>query len=185
MTNADSNATTPPSNVNPTTTHTVNPSKITSWSGKYGWDLTTGSYEHKLYQGKYYNSYSNDWNWRGFIGYTRSDIAAIISGKEIVSAKLKLVRKAVGGDYASVNIRLYGTDSAGSGSAPNPAFDYGVLGTIKKGETIWITLPQLAIDHIKSGAISGFLLYHPNGTTEVRNYAIYETTSGALQLTVK
>lgn len=185
MTNADSNTITPPSNVNPTTTHTVNPSKITSWCGNYGWDLTVGSYEHKLYQGKYYSNYPDTWNWRGFIGYKRTDIANVINNKEIVGIKIQLSRKSVGGNASSVAVRLWGTDSTGTGSAPNPAYDYGTITSIKKGETQYIQLPASAINHIKSGAISGFLLYHPKGSVEVANYAIFETTTGKLQITVR
>lgn len=175
----------PPNTENPTTTYTVNASKVASWCGNYGWDLTVGSYKHKLYQGKYYSSYPDTWNWRGYIGYTRADIANVINGKEIVGAKILLARKSVGGDYSTVKVRLYGTTSTGTGSAPSLNFDYGYVAVIKKGESIWVDLPQLAITHIKNNNIAGFVLYHPTNNGEVVNYAIFEDTTGKLQLTVR
>lgn len=188
MTNADSGemAPVPPaSSENPTTTHILSPNKITSWSGKYGWDLTVGSYQHKLYQGKYYSSYSESYNWRGYISHDRQSFLNIVNGKEVVGIKMRFSRKSVGGDYDSIKVRLFGTTSRGTGSAPSSNFDYGYITAIKKGETIWIDLPREAINHMLNYNIAGFIIYHPQGTGEVVNYGIFEDTTGQLQITVR
>lgn len=187
MTNAtdEGNPVPPPSSENPTTTHILSTNKITSYCGNYGWDLTVGSYQHKLYQGKYYSSYGETWNWRGYISHDRQSFLNIVNGKEVVGIKMRFSRKSVGGDSATIKVRLFGTTSKGSGSAPTGNFDYGYITAIKKGETIWVDLPKEAINHMINYNIAGFILYHPQGTGEVVNYGIFEDTTGQLQITVK
>lgn len=188
MTNADSGETAPvppASSENPTTTHILSTNKITSYCGKYGWDLTTGSYQHKLYQGKYYSSYGESWNWRGYFSHDRQSFLNIVNGKEVVGIKMRFSRKSVGGDSATIKVRLFGTVSRGTGSAPTGDFDYGYITAIKKGETIWVDLPREAINHMINYNIAGFILYHPQGTGEVVNYGIFEDTTGQLQITVR
>lgn len=162
----------------------VKPTGIYSHRSVSGWTSNTAT--HKLYQGKYNKSNPDTYNWRGVMAYNVTAIQNALAGKTVVSATIDINRKSTGGDYSTVAVRLYGSVSkGGTGAAPALTYDYGTIGNANKGGKHTFTIPVKAINDLKAGNINSLMLAHPAGTTEVRNYAIFETTSGVLTIQVK
>lgn len=162
----------------------IKPSNYYSHRSVTGW--TSNTDKHRLYQGKYNSSNPDSYNWRGVMAYTVSDIQNKLNGKTIVSATIDINRKAQGGDYSTVEVRLYGSTSrGGTGSAPALTFDYGIIGKANKGGKHTFTIPNKVITDLRAGNINSLVLAHPQGTSEVKNYAIFELSSGAITVKVK
>ena len=163
---------------------TITPTNIGSHRSVDGW--TASNATHRLYMGKYNAKNSNNYNWRGLMQYTTSDVMNKLGSKTIVSASIDINRKSAGGDYSKVSIRLYGsTSKIGSPARPTLTYDYGVLGTSTKGKDATYTLPVKAVTDLKAGNINSLVLAWADGTNEVKNYSIYELSSGTIKVMVK
>lgn len=163
---------------------TITPANIGSHRNVDGW--TASNATHRLYMGKYNKNNSNNYNWRGLMQYTTSDVVNKLGSKTIVSATIDIDRKSSGGDYSKVSVRLYGsTSKIGSSTRPALTYDYGVLGTATKGKAGTYTLPVKAVTDLKAGNINSLVLAWADGTNEVRNYSIYELSSGTIKVMVK
>ena len=162
----------------------LKPTNIGSYRSVDGWTL--GNATHRLYMGKYNAKNSNNYNWRGLMQYNPSDIVNKLGSKTIVSATIDINRKPVGGDYSTVTVKLYGTTAKiGSSSRPPLTYDYGTLGTASKGKDMTFTLPVKAVKDLKAGNINSLVLAWADGTNEVRNYSIFELSSGTIAVKVK
>lgn len=162
----------------------LKPSSIGSHRSVDGW--TSSSATHRLYMGKYNSKNGNTYNWRGLMQYTTSDVVNKLGSKTIVSATIAINRKSSGGDYSTVSVKLYGsTAKVGSASRPPLTYEYGVLGSASKGKDAVFNLPIKAITDLKAGNINSLVLAYADGTSEVRNYSIYELDSGVITVRVK
>lgn len=128
-------------------------------------------------------------------GYTKSNgrikggIFYAVSGVSgtVKSAILKLTRLKNYGKGSAVQVKVYGTASAGKSGNPALSTEGYVLGTIDGGQTADFALPEALATGLGNGTYKGIVLYADdttvlNGKTYSTNYARF-TTAAPLTIT--
>ena len=128
-------------------------------------------------------------------GYTKSNgrikggIFYAVSGVSgtVKSAILKLTRLKNYGKGAPVQVKVYGTTSAGKSGDPGLSTEGYVLGTIDGGQTADFALPEALATGLGNGTYKGIVLYADDttvlhGKTYSTNYARF-TTAAPLTIT--
>ena len=111
-------------------------------------------------------------------GRTKGGIFYAVSGVSgtVKSAILKLTRLKNYGKGAPVQVKVYGTTSAGKSGNPALSTEGYVLGTIDNGQTAEFALPAALVTGLGSGTYKGIVLYADDttvlhGKTYSTNYA--------------
>lgn len=128
-------------------------------------------------------------------GYTKSNgrikggIFYAVSGVSgtVKSAILKLTRLKNYGKGSAVQVKVYGTTSAGKSGGPALSTDGYLLGTIDGGQTADFALPEALATGLGNGTYKGIVLYADDttvlhGKTYSTNYARF-TTAAPLTIT--
>ena len=128
-------------------------------------------------------------------GYTKSNgrikggIFYAVSGVSgtVKSAILKLTRLKNYGKGSAVQVKVYGTTSAGKSGNPALSTEGYVLGTIDGGQTADFALPEALATGLGNGTYKGIILYADDttvlhGKTYSTNYARF-TTAAPLTIT--
>ena len=152
-----------------------------SWNSKTGkWNTNNNFiYQGELQEkktnpatGAFYTEYNG--NWKGVFWFNNADIIDSVTGRTVLSARLKLRRLTYGGFSGAYTATLWTTPtpitSAGTDTQPVADFQIGGGTTFRWGEDDWIGIPAWVIDAIKNGSYSGFMLYVAAGT----NYMIFD-----------
>ena len=122
-------------------------------------------------------------------GRTKGGIFYAISGVSgtVKSAILKLTRLKNYGKGSAVQVKVYGTTSAGKSGNPALSTEGYVLGTIDGGQTSDFALPEALATGLGNGTYKGIVLYADDttvlhGKTYSTNYARF-TTDAPLTIT--
>lgn len=167
----DSTGTSGGGGTTPTSTTTVSApltSARTYQSGGSGWLSTTDTVQQGLNAG--YQHFA-------VIQFSTSGW----SGKTIASGELTIHRLS-GGKGGPITVKLMTTTSAaGSGTPTGTYTNYGVIGTIDRGETATFSIPAAALQEIANGTRTSLMLYDNGsvwgGRTFSENYAMFSGSS--------
>lgn len=164
------------------------PIKTKSWNSRNGW-ATENNY---IYQGEWSTTEYDEWgnpytqywgNWKGCFFFDNAAINNTLTGRTLVSARLRLSRLTYGGYSGGFKMRLWALSSSSAVvGVSEPVVDYSITQNIiyEWGETNTITLPNWIVDALRNNSYGGFALYWPDGT----NYMIFDSDV-SLDLTYK
>ena len=151
-----------------------------SWNSKTKtWNMNNNF----IYQGELQTKKTGVWgefiteyngNWKGCFWFNNAAIISALTGRTVISARIKLKRLTYGGFSGSYLADLWTTptDINQAGTTTEPVADYKIGGgTIYSwGEDDYISVPPWIIDGIFSGDYKGFMLYSSSGA----NYMIFD-----------
>ncbi len=184
----DSAAGTPAVLEAPPTITQFSPRVTKSWNSRNGWN----NENNYIYQGEWrtqkwdYNGnpyYEYYGNWKGCIFFDNAAINNAITGRTLVSARLRLRRLTYGGYSGGYYARLWALSSKESiVGAGEPVVDFSISQNhvYAWGEEETITIPNWVITALTNGSYGGFALHWPDGT----NYMIF-SNSVTLELTYR
>ena len=165
----------------PITTH-FQATNILSWNSKNGWQ----SQNNYIYQGEW--SDKNAWglttyygNYKGCFWFNNSAIATAISGRTVLSARIRLKRLTIGGLSLPFPANLWTITTPISGiGAAEPAVDFNIGGgtTYRWGEEDAIGIPAWVITALANNSYGGFALFNAGGL----NYMIF-ASEATLEIT--
>lgn len=152
-----------------------------SWNSKTGvWNTNNNFiYQGELSEqktnpttGAFYTEYNG--NWKGCFWFNNTDIINAVTGRTVLSARLKIRRLTYGGFSGGYLADLWTTPTpiTQAGTQTQPVADFRIGGgtIFRWGEEDYIGVPAWVIDAIKNGSYSGFMLYSSTGT----NYMIFD-----------
>ncbi|MCM3774041.1 phage tail protein [Priestia aryabhattai] len=153
----------------PPITTIFSPDVVRSWNSRKGWN-TNNNY---LYQGEWSDkdSLGNTTyygNYKGCIFFNNSAILTAISGRTVLSARLRLKRLTYGGYSGQYPVTLWALDSQKSVvGVTEPVFDYNISSNtyFGWGEEDWITIPIWIITSLTNGSYGGLGIYTVNGSS--------------------
>ena len=145
---------------------------VKSYRGVDGWKPAG-----KCYTGKFDANNPSSYNYYGLFvlgNTTINKMKSDLNGKNIQTVKLTIKRNIEGGlDTNGININIYGTTNAGSGTSFPLTKTYKTnTGVIKKGQSYTVTLPNSIVADIIDGTVKSIMLYKPDQS----NYAVFGTT---------
>ena len=159
-----------------------------SWNTKTSW-ATNNDF---IYQGEFSQKKTNAFggifteyygNWKGCIYFNNTNIANVITGKTLLSARLKLRRLGYGGYSGAYTADLWTiTSGIAQAGVSEPAIDFHIGGgtNFYWGEDNYIEVPAWVVTALSNGSYGGLCLHSANGT----NYMIMDAFA-ELEVTYK
>jgi hypothetical protein len=102
--------------------------------------------------------------YKGYAGFDDAAIRSALSGKTIENIRVKIKRRAAGGNSGARNLYFYSHNHASRPAgepalATNRGLDGSALGTLSWGEEKWITLPIAFGNALRDNTAKGLALY--------------------------
>ncbi len=129
-----------------------------SWKGS--WRTDTLDVVQGLYSDYGYNS-SLYWN-RGCMWFGGLQNVLEYGAVEIESATLTLHRKTGSGSYNPRSVYLCAITNTTNSGTPSIAANYGIIGSIGRGETLSVNVPISLVQGLANGMYGGICLYEPS-----------------------
>lgn len=183
-TRSDTAAGTPAVLETPPLYQTFNALTTKSWNSKTGWNQNN----NYIYQGEtsstdQYGNTTYHGNWKGCFFFDNAAINNTLTGRTLVSARIRIRRLTYGGYSGGFYARLWALSSNSSVvNVSEPVVDYSISQNylFEWGEEHSITIPNWVVDALRNGSYGGFALYWSTGL----NYMIFDAFA-QLELTYR
>lgn len=136
-----------------------------------GWYPNQGVGHTYVYHGQYGGTGNNRGSWY----FSYENMRSVLSGADIVSARMSIQRSGVGGNDTAYSPKIYLHDTTTTEWSKNHSGTPSVLGAghdpgvaFKKGERKWVSIPVSYIEAIRNGSATGIMLYNPDGGRYMR-----------------